>query len=443
MLVINNFLKFIEKFFFKFLILVFSFLGFFILYKSEIQFHGYERIYFSKYLLILLLFIFISYFIDKFIYNKKIKQNIILFVCSSFFSLYFLEFLLISKENYEKKKYLKILKPGWSINKYLKENSLNLPAIAPYDLSDINNNKSKFFIFSNISKKKLLLCEEANGLISFDTDRYGFNNHDILWDKKKIFIFLGDSFTQGFCVNSNKNFISLFDYKNKINLGQQGTGPLVQYAILREYIKKIDSKFVLWFFYEGNDFRDLEVEKNNNFLFNYLVNKEFNQNLINKQNLVNDVNYKKINEINKKTSFSNSDNDFINNFKFKSFIRLTFLRSYLKDLISENEIYQNLILDTKKLLESNNSNLIIIYIPSFERYLNNNNFLLNLKYKNLLKFYKKNNIKYYDLKKDIFDKEDDVFKFFPNGNKGHFNEKGHQIIADYLNKNLLINLKNN
>ena len=42
-----------------------------------------------------------------------------------------------------------------------------------------------------------------NGYFSIHhTDRYGFNNPDFEWEKNEIeFLLVGDSFTQGACVN--------------------------------------------------------------------------------------------------------------------------------------------------------------------------------------------------------------------------------------------------
>ena len=36
---------------------------------------------------------------------------------------------------------------------------------------------------------------------------------------------------------------------------------------------------VLWFFYEGNDLEDLNIEKNNKLLIKYFTNENFTQNL--------------------------------------------------------------------------------------------------------------------------------------------------------------------
>ena len=62
-----------------------------------------------------------------------------------------------------------------------------------------------------------------------------------------------------------------------------GNGPLIEYATLREYLNT-NVKKVLWIYYEGNDLGNLENEKTNDILINYLKDLNFTQNLKFKQN---------------------------------------------------------------------------------------------------------------------------------------------------------------
>ena len=104
----------------------------------------------------------------------------------------------------------------------------------------------------------------------YDSDRYGFNNPNDQWDVKEInYLLLGDSFTQGYCVKEPNDIASnLRKLANGsvLNLGQGGTGPLIQYAILREYLsKKVQN--IVWLYFEGNDNADLQTELNNKVQF--------------------------------------------------------------------------------------------------------------------------------------------------------------------------------
>ena len=74
---------------------------------------------------------------------------------------------------------------------------------------------------------------------------------------------VGDSFTQGACVNEpdtiSGNLRKLNNNKNAVlNLGQSGNGPLIEYATLREYLPFKNVKRVLWIYYEDNDLKPSE-----------------------------------------------------------------------------------------------------------------------------------------------------------------------------------------
>ena len=67
-----------------------------------------------------------------------------------------------------------------------------------------------------------------------------------------------------------------------------GNGPLIEYATLREYLNT-NVKKVLWIYYEGNDLSDLNLEKKNNILINYLKDLNFTQNLKFRQNKIDNL----------------------------------------------------------------------------------------------------------------------------------------------------------
>ena len=60
---------------------------------------------------------------------------------------------------------------------------------------------------------------------------------------------VGDSFTQGACVNRPNDIGSVLrtlSNKSVLNLGFDDHGPLLEYATLREYLKP-NVKKILWF----------------------------------------------------------------------------------------------------------------------------------------------------------------------------------------------------
>ena len=138
---------------------------------------------------------------------------------------------------------------------------------------------------AGISHKKTVMCEENGPWIIYDSDRYGFNNYDKIWNNDNLFSYvIGDSFAYGACVNQNETIsakLGKYGY-NSINLAYSGNGPLYMLGSLKEYkLKKVN--YVLWFYYEGNDLIDLQAELGcKNFNLQKYLDDEFSQNLIKK-----------------------------------------------------------------------------------------------------------------------------------------------------------------
>ena len=140
---------------------------------------------------------------------------------------------------------------------------------------------------AGISKKTTVACNESGKFLIYLSDRYGFVNPDSEWDAPEVeWMLIGDSFTQGYCVEPKLNIAgrirSVTDEK-VVNLGMAGNGLLLELAALKEYAPFKRPKKVLWLYYEGNDLgSNLKAERLSPTLMNY-INKDFTQNLINRQ----------------------------------------------------------------------------------------------------------------------------------------------------------------
>ena len=98
-------------------------------------------------------------------------------------------------------------------------------------------------------------------------------------------LLVGDSMTHGACVNRPYDIASNLRLLKKnengvLNLAYLGNGPLIEYAVLREYLKNKNVKNILWMYFEGNDLLNLQGELSFPILLKYLENKSFHQNLI-------------------------------------------------------------------------------------------------------------------------------------------------------------------
>ena len=290
---------------------------------------------------------------------------------------------------------------------------------------------------AGVSKAKTINCAE-NGFYSiYQSDRFGFNNSDKIWDSTEFeYVLLGDSFIHGACVNRPydiSSVLSNLSNKTVLNLGYGGNGPLSQYAIMKEYLTKKTNK-IFWFYFEGNDNGDFKTEMNNPILNKYFSDNNFTQNLVDKQKIIDDLLLNMID--NKIDTYSNVNEKNIKRSIFPSslrrFIKLSNTRGIIlneSDKINLDN-FSLLMKKVKNLAEINNSELYFVYLPEHTRYkniyYNNNNYNMVRDIINNLE------INFVDINKEIFDKEEDPLEFFPFGLYGHYNSKGYYKIAEYI-----------
>lgn len=97
----------------------------------------------------------------------------------------------------------------------------------------------------------------------FKTDELGFNNPPGSHVPNPDIVLVGDSMVHGITIRNSENLAGQLrsDGFRVTNLGQGGSGPLLELAIFREYALPLHGKDLVWVFYSGNDFTDLEFEK--------------------------------------------------------------------------------------------------------------------------------------------------------------------------------------
>ena len=127
---------------------------------------------------------------------------------------------------------------------------------------------------SGIKNTHTIHCKENGYYSTYDSDRYGFNNPDEIWDiSSHDVLLIGDSFVHGACVFREFTFAGNFrkisrQNKSIVNLGWSGSGPLR--ILLEEYFKDLTLKMLFGFF--ENDFINLKDEIENNILIRYRKN---------------------------------------------------------------------------------------------------------------------------------------------------------------------------
>ncbi|MDC0417205.1 SGNH/GDSL hydrolase family protein [Candidatus Pelagibacter sp.] len=426
-------------------------------YKSEIFWDGNKIDYYKTYYLISSILIFFS--IIAIFLNEKIKQYLIISGVSLIMSLYLFEGYLIlnsgiklpKKQILKEQIYEKETGKKWDkrskIEIYEDLKKINDQIVMMVNPHEFLKKDYNIFPLSGISNSKTIMCNENGYYATYHSDRYGFNNPDNEWDKKEIeYLLIGDSFTQGFCVNKPNDIGSVLrDLSNKsiLNLGMGGSGPLIEHAILREYINT-NIKKVLWIYYEGNDLRDLKNEKINKNLVRYLEDENAKQNTILKQNQINNLLIEFINDelkiykdlIKKKLVIEKAKTIVL-------FLKLNqtriLLNTYLPKDQQPNFVREKSIKDdfikilkmTKNLTMKNNSKLYFVYLPEFQRY--------KVKYDNEDYNFVKDivtqlKIPFIDIHKEVFEKDQNPHQFIPFEDHGHYNVEGYRKVAETIYK---------
>ncbi len=141
------------------------------------------------------------------------------------------------------------------------------------------------FPLAGLSGKTTVLCNESGSFITYVSDRRGFRNPSGPLPEPAGVVLLGDSFAHGFCVADGEDIAGQLRKSGMgvINLGMNGSGPLIELAIYREYAESLRPHTVFWLYYEGNDLNDLHAEVQVETLTRYLRDERFSQRLEERQ----------------------------------------------------------------------------------------------------------------------------------------------------------------
>ena len=396
-------------------------------YYSEIAFESTRHYFYLKYYIVSIVCVILSF--ASFFIGKELKIKIFLVSASIVFSFYIIELYLgiqfksqFNHNNYD------------VVKEYKKKSLVNKNISIAMLPRQINKNLHSL---AGISNKETIYCNEHGYFTNFKSDRYGFNNNDKVWDADEIeYLLVGDSFLLGSCVKKKDtivgNLLNLIKHQKILNLGYSGNGPLLEYATLKEYLPELSVKNIVWIYYEGNDFFELKKRLNNKFLSQYLKDYNFKQNLVNKQNFIDEHLKRRVSNLVKE---SYNPSNFKPNY-LKDFVKLYNLRVFFLEPFFVKPNYQEfekIIINTQKFVKENNSNLFFVYIPTYES-LSNFYFSRHKKnYKRVIEIVKKENIILIDMLEE-FKNINDPLKIFPFKDDGHLDGFGYKIITNSIIK---------
>lgn len=314
-----------------------------------------------------------------------------------------------------------------------------------------------------IAGKHTVLCNERGKYITYESDEHGFNNPKGMWGSGQIVVAaVGDSFTHGKCVPSDKNFVSLIRQQQPatLNIGRSGNGPLFDLAAIREYLTIVRPKVVLWNYFEGNDLADLEVELRNPILRRYLE-AEFSQHLYSRQPAIDQAlmeyvesvrhSRKSLGRLKQYVARHRSLSDVLD--EAEGFMKLAHVRQRILRVVQvlktkdareslvetaaaqaeDIELFRRILGQAKVNVEAWGGTLVFVYLPQWERY-------VDVEYASkdrdsILEVAKQLGIFVVDLH-PAFIKYGDPVSLFPFRRHGHYTEEGNRLVAEEILKAL-------
>ena len=304
---------------------------------------------------------------------------------------------------------------------------------------------------SGVPNKLSVLCNENGDYTIYQSDEYGFHNPTGLWNSDRLEIaVVGDSFAHGFCVPSEKNFISLIRrrYPATLSLGMGGNGPLFELATIKEFLPRLKPKVIFWAYFEKNDLSELSDEAKSPLLMRYLE-ADFRQNLAALQLELDQALLAYIEKEKTKALLRLQEAKRSKIRKtFAEFAKLSGLRLRLgltsghespgqkgarRDESAQMALFRATLQHAKATVETWGGSLYFLYLPPWERY--GAPTLARQNRQEVFRMVASLNIPIIDI--DVaFRSHGDPLSLFPFRRSGHYNIEGNQVLADAVLKRL-------
>ena len=273
------------------------------------------------------------------------------------------------------------------------------PSVAPIIFAESDGvsgvEEGTLFPFGGISSAKTVFCNEAGTWSVYESDEHGFNNPPGTFETERADIALiGDSFTQGACVGPSEDVASQLRQvraggETVLNMGAWGNGPLLELAVLKEYVRPLRPRKVVWLYYEHNDLegRGLLTELKSPTLRRYLKEKGFTQHLAARQGEVDSLLRRYVAEEERKLAVSEGEQEQVYSKAFLPgiawFLHTAIALRDLKALrssegyqwgganttgVSRHEWLRRILGEARDEVASWGGELYFVYLPTWARY---------------------------------------------------------------------------
>jgi hypothetical protein len=322
-----------------------------------------------------------------------------------------------------------------------------------YQDSLIKINGISVLPLGGISNTTTVYCNENGYYVIYESDEHGFENPKNLWSQPFMnMAVIGDSYAHGACVKPDTSFASLIQhrYPMTLNLGEDGDGPLLELATLKEYVPPLHPKVVLWCYFEMNDMGELLREKQT-FLTKYLT-PGYTQDLIAKQPEIDQVLREYVEGAMEEftlqgqliTFFKNLRDPLSHLAEFEEFIKLGHIRKTILMAFHKSEgepqvhpplpalsredldLFRKVLSEAKTTVAGWGGTLVFIYLPQYERYTNPE--VVNKDRDQVLRIVSDLNLPLIDIE-HTFETQGDTLNLFPFKRYGHYNENGNRVVA--------------
>lgn len=319
--------------------------------------------------------------------------------------------------------------------------------------SSLASNGEEFLPVAGMAMTTTVFCNESGEYVVYESDEHGFHNPRGIWAKQSAeIVALGDSYTHGVCVPSDKGFVAIVrsQHPDTINLGVNGHGPLTSLATLKEYGPILKPKLVLWFYYEGNDLRDLDGwEKNSPLLRKYLT-PSFSQHLIARQAEIDQKLRTFLDAAMAKAAASVSFEKVLKLQHLRQAVQLFYERrpteqglpAELLDYLRHTgapaapedlQLFENILAVARGTASAWNGRVVFVYLPTWERYRipetasQDRDKVLNIVHRLQLPLIDMH---------PVFSLQPDPLALFPFRRYAHYNDVGHQLVGEEVIRQL-------
>lgn len=319
--------------------------------------------------------------------------------------------------------------------------------------SVLTSQHEEFLPVAGMSTTTTVFCNESGEYVVYESDEHGFHNPRGMWAQGPVeLLALGDSYTHGVCVPSDKGFVAVVrgQHPRTMNLGVNSHGPLTSLATLKEYGPILKPRLVLWFYYEGNDLRDLDGwEKNSPLLMKYL-SSPFSQHLFERQP---DIDRSLRDYLDAAMATATAPTSLENILKLhhlrhavQSFYErrpaeqgfpaelLEYLRHSGAPAAPEDlQLFERILAEAQATTKTWNGRIVFVYLPTWERYRIPE--LASMDREKVLEIARRLNLRVIDMHQ-VFATHPDPLSLFPFRRYAHYNEAGHKLVGEEVLRQL-------